>query len=313
MLGPFVVLFGPTGTGKTESLYRHCRGMAEVISADSMQVYRELTVGTAKPSLELRSELPHHLVDICSLHETFDLGTFVEQCERLIAAIAARGKLPVVAGGTAFYLRGLLYGLPEAPRAEPELRRTLFEELRERGEDALRRELELIDPLSAGRIERGDTYRIVRALEVHRASGRPLSSFRRPSRPRRDLEVTVIGLYREREELYERINRRVEAMLENGLAEEVAALLGAGYRGDEPGLRGIGYREFFDALAVGELRPADLTVRDTRPDSVLRVIEQIKRNTRRYAKRQLTFFRRFDSVRWVDAEDHETLERLFRY
>ena len=102
MLGPFVVLFGPTGTGKTESLYRYCRGTAEVISADSMQVYRELSVGTAKPSRELRAELPHHLVDICSLHETFDLGSFVEQSERLIEAISVRGKLPIVAGGTAF-------------------------------------------------------------------------------------------------------------------------------------------------------------------------------------------------------------------
>lgn len=310
MLGPFVVLFGPTGSGKTEALYRLCAGRAEVISADSMQVYRELRIGTAKPSATVAAALPHHLIDLCSLEEYFDLGAFAERSERLIPEIRARGKLPIVAGGTAFYLRGLLYGLPEAPRADAAVRRGLEEELREGGPERLRAELEQVDPVSAERIEAGDSYRVMRALEVYRTTGRPLSQYSRPNRLRRDLDVVVVGLWRERAELYARIDRRVEEMFRSGLAVEVAELLDSGYRGNEPGLRSIGYREFFDALRAGRLQRDELVDREPVPEALKAVLEEIKRNTRRYAKRQLTFFRRMAPVRWVKADDDAALAEV---
>ncbi len=312
MLGPFVALFGPTGTGKTETLYRLCAGQAEVISADSMQVYRELHAGTAKPSRTVRAALPHHLIDICSLHEYFDLGMFVERSERLIVEIGARGKLPIVSGGTAFYLHGLLYGLPHAPKADPAVRRALLAELEQVGERELQAELERVDPVTAARIELGDSYRLLRALEVYRCTGRPLSQFARPNSLRSNLDVTVLGLWRERAQLYRRINERVEQMYRAGLTAEIAALWSRGYTGNEPGLRSIGYREFFAALSSGRLDVGHLEPCAFPPPAVAQVLEEIKRNTRRYAKRQLTFFRRLKPVRWIEAGEESELAAVLR-
>ncbi|MFW5995510.1 MAG: tRNA (adenosine(37)-N6)-dimethylallyltransferase MiaA [Spirochaetia bacterium] len=295
-LPPFVVLFGPTAAGKTtmvQALHRAfvSSGGIELISADSAQVYRGMDIGTAKPPRSMRADFSHHLIDIRDPDEPFTAGDFVSLSEAALRGAASRGALPVVAGGTAFYIRSLLYGLPEVPAADPWIRRQLEEELVRRGTEALRTELEAVDPASASRISPADRYRLVRALEVFRSTGRPRSSFKVPDTLRPDIHVCCIALDLPRAELYDRINRRVEHMLDEGLESEVRSLIRAGYGPRDPGMRAIGYREFLSQSSDSgvEVLPAQ------------EVAATIQRNTRRYAKRQITFFRSFECAEWMSA------------
>ncbi len=260
-----------------------------------MQVYRYMDIGTAKPDRSVRERLPHHLIDVVDPSQQFNAGEFVRRADRLAGEIASRGRTPVIAGGTAFYLRSFLYGLPETPRGDPVTRGRLKQELREKGPGFLYGELERVDPASAARIPRRDVYRLLRALEVARAEGRPLSSIPVPQAPRGGLRALLIGLSRPREELYRRIEERVEAMFARGLVSEVAGLLRRGYTEDDPGMQGIGYREFFQ-MRLGCLTRAE-------------VRERIRRNTRRFAKRQITFFRSIPGVWWVHPEQEEEIRR----
>jgi tRNA dimethylallyltransferase len=290
-----LILFGPTAVGKTAvlaSLATHFPDQPfEIISADSRQVYRGLDIGTAKPTREERSAIPHHLIDILDPRERWDVGRFVEEADRLVREITRRGATPILSGGTAFYLEGYLLGLPDTPRVDDEIRDELQSRLESEGVEPLHAELSRVDPEGAARIHRNDSYRILRALEVFRTSGRPLSSFRPPRERRAGVDATVIGLYRERSDLYRRIDRRVQGMFAAGLPGEVERLIVNGARRDDPGMQSIGYREFFE---IGTPPPWDA--------SVLEATETlIARNPRRYAKRQITFFRRIPAVEWVDA------------
>lgn len=276
---PVLILFGPTASGKTEILKRlfgprlvsaGIPRKAEILSADSMQVYRGMDIGTAKPSPAERAALPHHLIDIRNPDEQFHAGDFVRLADRCCAEIAGRGALPVVSGGTGFYLKNFILGLPEAPPSDAGIRAVLKEELRNRGAAALMEELARCDPVSAGRIHINDEYRILRALEVFRLSRKPLSSYAlsggagaaggpaeaaaegRPSREGR-YHFLIIGLDRERAELYRRINLRCAEMFRQGLPAEVRRLREQGYGPDDPGLKAIGYREFFAGNAAGDL------------------------------------------------------------
>jgi tRNA dimethylallyltransferase len=304
---PVLIFFGPTGSGKTELLeaWFTQRGKAfymldsagvEVVSADSMQVYRGMDIGTAKPSLELRTALPHHLVDIRNPDEQFNVGAFVHLADQCCIEIAKRGGLPVVSGGTGFYLKHFVLGLPEAPPSDPKVRADLKEELRIRGIAALMEELAGCDPESAGRIHIHDEYRLLRALEVFRITQRPLSSFSPsgavPLGSRPNYRFLIIGLEREREELYRRIDERCASMFHSGLPEEVRRLFEAGYGPRSPGLRAIGYKEFFEEGAHGECRfSTDLAAVKT----------LVARNSRRYAKRQITYFASIPGVIWIPA------------
>jgi tRNA dimethylallyltransferase len=261
-----------------------------------MQVYQGMDIGTAKPGREVRERLPHHLIDVADPSHQFSVGEFVRRADELVEEIAGRGRLPVVSGGTAFYLRGFLYGLPQTPRQVPEIRGGLKRELLEKGPEALLAELERTDPQSAARIPRRDIYRVLRALEVVRSTGRPLSSIHVPQEPRGRFRTLLIGLEREREDLYRRIEARVDRMFEQGLVAEVAALIERGYTEEDPGMQGIGYREFFS------MRRGCPTLADTR--------ERIRRNTRRYAKRQITFFRSLPGVHWLHREAEEEIRGL---
>ncbi len=284
-----VLLLGPTAVGKSAlleaqgSLLRDCG--AEVISADSRQVYRGMDAGTAKPSPRLRGLLPHHLIDLVDPDVQFTAGDFLRAADRAVAEITGRGGLPIVAGGAAFYLWSFLYGLPPAPPADPAVRQRLRARCAREGAERLHAELARIDAATAARLPVGDRGRIIRALEVFQLSGRPLSSFHLPTAPRREHQVLILGLERPREELYRRIERRVEWMFDHGLAAEVAALRARGYAAATPGLRSIGYAEFFLGLS-----------------DQAEVKALVKRNTRRFAKRQLSFFRRFPGVRWLPAD-----------
>ena len=297
-------LFGPTASGKTELLFKLFNSHnAEVISADSMQVYRGMDIGTAKPSRRQRELLVHHLLDIKTPDQRYHVGEFVQSADALTAQISAAGRLPVVCGGTAFYIRTLLCGLPQAPAARPEVRDRLGQRLQSEGLDALYAELCRVDPESSARIASADRYRIVRALEIYHSCGVPRSQFVRPAGLRADVAPLVIAIDRPRSELYQRINRRVRCMFEQGLVAEVQALAAAGYGPDAPGLRAIGYREFFEHPRV-----AAEGVAAARDPEVAGAIETaIARNSRRYAKRQLTFFRQMPSVQWIGADSEQLI------
>jgi tRNA dimethylallyltransferase len=302
---PVLLLFGPTASGKTEVLETLFTGagafsLAEIVSADSMQVYQGMDIGTAKPSQELRARLPHHLIDIRAPDEPFNVGDFVHLASELCADIAARGKLPVLSGGTGFYLKNFVQGLPAAPPSDALIRRELREELRLRGAPALAEELAGYDPISAARIHINDKYRLLRALEVFRLTGKPLSSFAMSGQSALSrYRFLLIGLERPREELYRRINERCAAMFRVGLANEVQRLFEAGYTPKDPGLRAIGYHEFFEEDAAGNF------ALKTNLDEVEALVA---RNSRHYAKRQITYFASLANndgppIHWVSAAD----------
>ncbi len=270
-----------------------------------MQAYRGMDIGTAKPEPALRAQLLHHLIDILDPSDQYTAGDFVRLADEACAAITRSGGLPVVSGGTGFYIRNFVYGLPTAPAAEPSLRAAIARELAERGAAALRDELAAADPAAAARIHPNDLYRLTRALEVLRASGRPLSAFAPSHKPRARWRFLLAYLERPREELYARIDARVASMFARGLYEEFERLRRAGYGPDAPGMKAIGYAEFFAAEGAGyNLASAQ---------GLATVAELIKRNTRRYAKRQETFFRALPGLVRIDARDGAaTLSRVLR-
>jgi tRNA dimethylallyltransferase len=306
-----LVIFGPTACGKTLLLDKLFAargspffGRAEVISADSMQVYKGLDAGTAKPPRELLTLLPHHLINIVSPREQFTAGDFVREADALCADIALRGKLPVVAGGTGFYIRNFLLGLPLTPQGTTGTRNALKARVKTDGVRALHAELALRDPQSARRIHENDAYRVVRALEVCMDSGKPLSDFTPPIALRTSpaYNFCTLCMTRSREELYERIDTRVDAMFAAGLQDEAAQLMQAGYTARDPGMRAIGYREFFveDVLRARE------------SEKTLLAKELIKRDTKRYAKRQMTYMKGIPEARFVEADDFAALELIAR-
>jgi tRNA dimethylallyltransferase len=289
-----IILFGPTGVGKTELLERLFSFHAEVISADALQVYMDLDIGTAKPGAEFLSKIPHHLISILDYREKFSAGEFRDRADNLIPRIIDNGRLPVISGGTAFYIRAWLMGLPETPPVDPVIRARIEELWKNKGDDEIRSALETVDPVSARRIGRRDRYRMLRALEVHAQTGGRLSEIAVPDTVRQDYQVLLLGLYRDRKQLYDRINLRVRGMMEAGLEGEVAALRAGGAERDHPGMKAIGYREWFSG-------------------SDRQTIEAlIARNTRRYAKRQITFFNSLPDVRWFDAADDPETSGLCR-
>jgi tRNA dimethylallyltransferase len=297
-----LVLFGPTASGKTGILFELSREIKiEVVSADSMQVYLGMDIGTAKPSADERARLPHHLIDIRDPLQQFNAGDFVRLADETCAEIASRGKLPVVSGGTGFYLKNFILGLSEAPPSNMEVREQLKKELKEKGTAALMEDLAACDSVSAGRIHINDEYRLLRALEVFRSCGKPLSSFEvnRGSGGRTGFNFIIIGLTRPREKLYRRINLRCADMFKQGLPAEVRALYEKGYTPNDPGLRAIGYREFFveDTEKPGKWRLSD----DNNGVQAL-----IAQNSRRYAKRQITFFAGIPNVQWIEPAQNDT-------
>jgi tRNA dimethylallyltransferase len=291
-----VVICGPTGVGKTRAAIAAAqRFNGEIISADSVQIYRRLDIGSAKPTLAERTAIPHHLVDFLEPDAAFDARRFTQMAGALIQKLSAAGKAPFVVGGTGLYIKALLYGLFEPPAACRGLRRRLQREAAERGGPALHRRLAACDPEAAGRIHPNDAVRITRALEIYEATGRPISDFHARHRfAESPFRAFKIGLQLERTQLYERINRRVEAMLAEGLLAEVAKLLEMGF---EPGLKplqSLGYRHMIAHLN-GTLSMAE-------------AVRTLQRDTRRYAKRQMTWFAADPTICWTTPAE---LPRLY--
>lgn len=290
----WVFLFGPTAVGKTQTLLdlREQGLPIEVISADAFQVYRGLDIGTAKPNRELLSRVPHHLIDICSPHEIYNVSSFLSDARAVATDIRRRHCIPVVSGGTAFYYRHLLLGLPEAPGVDEAVRAAIGHELKERGLAELYQDLCRSDPGRAEQVHPNDSYRICRALEIIRSTGKAQSSFGSTGRGgllNEDAQVLILGLERPREELRQRIKLRVDMMFEAGLPAEVQGLKDAGLGEDAPAMRAIGYREFFEESDLALVR------------------EKIFFHTSQYAKRQMTFFRSFENAQWFPATDTDGL------
>ena len=292
------VLVGPTAVGKTAVALDMAEALgAEIVNADSMQVYRHFDIGTAKPTPEERRRVRHHLVDVVEPDEPYDAARYARQARAVIADLNRRGILPLVVGGTGLYIKALLGGLFPQGTAVAEIRRRLSRELAEQGLLALRARLAHLDPPTARRLAAGDTYRILRALEVVEATGRPLSALHAAHGFRdRPYQTLKLGLTLPREELYRRIEARVEAMLAQGWLAEVQGLLSR-YSPEIKPLKALGYRHLAAALE-GRL-------------SLEEAVAQIKKETRRYAKRQLTWFKADPEVRWfLPYQSEEILSAL---
>lgn len=285
-----VIILGPTAVGKSETvLYLAAQLGAEIISADSQQVYRHMDIGTAKPSSEQRQKIPHHLIDIVDPDEEFNAALFRKLATESASDIAERGKKIIVCGGTGLYIKALTKGLFTGPGRDPQIRQALEAKLDENGIGALYHRLEEVDPSSAARIHPNDRQRITRALEVYHVTGRPISEWQN-QHAFNDLEFDVlkIGLNRQRPELYHRIEQRCDYMIQAGLIDEVKGLVEQGYRLDLPSMQSVGYRHA-GLLLQGQM-------------SLDNAVSLMKRDTRRLAKRQLTWFRNDHEIHWFDPE-----------
>ena len=290
-----VVLIGPTAVGKTAlSLALARRLDAEIISGDSMLFYRGFDIGTAKPTKEERAAVPHHFIDILAPEASFNVMDFQRLAREEIGRIAARGKLPLVVGGTGLYIKSLLEGYVFNETSGDRAYREKLERLaQEKGKAFVHGLLQEADPEAAARLHVNDFRRVVRALEVASLGNEHISEQREAAGGELAYDAYVIGLRRERQALYARIEERVDAMLEAGLADEVRSLLAEGVPRDCPAMKGIGYREML-AYLVGSM---DLPL----------AAEEIKKATRHFAKRQLTWFRKMPYVHWYAASQGEEL------
>jgi len=284
---PLLVIVGPTGVGKTAAA-AHLAGRLgiEVVSADSRQVYRGMDVGTGKPTRVERAALPHHLLDLIEPDERYHAARFRREAIESIDLIRERGKLPVVVGGTGLYVRALLKGLDPAPPADPALRARMEALAAEMGVAALHARLAALDPDAARRLHPNDRVRIIRAIEKHGRGSGGGGGWARAVPP---WSVLLFGLRQERNALNRRLEERARGMLSGGMMEEVKRLLAAGYDDKTPGMAGIGYRQFA-AVAKGRMTEAE-------------ALGLMVRDTRRYAKRQMTWFAREPDIRWLDVDE----------
>jgi tRNA dimethylallyltransferase len=283
------VICGPTGVGKTTAAIQIASALdAEIINADSMQVYRYMDIGTAKPSPLEQARISHHMIDIVDPDEPFDAQQYADMSQNIIFQLAEQGVPVLVAGGTGFYIRALIHGLFESGSGNSEIRSKLKKEVDANGTDELYRRLCGCDPDAAAKIHPHDAFRIVRALEIYETTGQPISACQQEHRQAPPLfDVLKIGLSRQRELLYERINHRVDLMVEEGLIDEVKSLLKKGYSSASKPLQSIGYRHIVNFIE-GRLNWND-------------TLQTLKQDTRRYAKRQLTWFNSDSQVKWMDA------------
>ncbi len=298
-LRDILVIAGPTASGKTAvgiELAQRIDG--EIISADARQIYRFMDVGTAKPTAEERVAARHHLIDFINPDKGYSAGQFAEDASAVIGDILRRGKTPIVVGGAGLYIRAVFDGFSPMPKIPAEIRVRLQEEGRDRLPELYKRLCE-VDPEWATKIQATDTQRILRGLEVYEASGKPLSEHQRvPPTPPIRHTASYFGLYWEREALYDRINARACLMFENGLIEEAASLRNRGYAPNINALNAFGYREIFQYL--------------NGKTTLDRALADLQQGTRRYAKRQMTFFRRDKRFRWVDGSDVDVADAILQ-
>ncbi len=292
-----ILLLGCTASGKTAASLELSRQLdGEIVSVDSMQVYRRMDIGTAKSSRQERAEIPPHVIDVAEPSESFSVARFVEMADAAIADIESRGRLPLVVAGTPLYLMGLMYGLFDGPSADQDFRAELRERANVEGIAALHTALSRVDPAAAERIHPNDYKRIERALEVHQLTGRPLSEQQVQWSGEMRYRARIVGIRREKEDASRRINMRVKTMIEEGLVQEVASLLAEPDGLSEQASQALGYAQIIAHLR-GEMSLDD-------------AVEQIKIQTRRFAKHQRTWFRKFPETRWLDVAADEANESI---
>jgi tRNA dimethylallyltransferase len=295
-----IVICGATGIGKTATAIDIAEKFGgEIVGADSMQIYRYMDIGTAKPTPREQALATHHMIDIIDPDQPFDAVQYAAMARKVISGLNERNILPVVAGGTGLYIKALISGLFEAPPSDPRIRSRLKQECQNMGVEALHKRLATCDPVTAQRLHPNDTYRIIRALEIFEATGRPLSQHHRNHKVTPPLfETLKIGLSLDREVLYDRINRRVDLMMEMGFGEEVRSLLDRGYGAHLKSMQSLGYRHMTDCLE-GRL-PMEEALRT------------MKRDTRRYAKRQMTWFGADPEIQWTDVGHRDSVLETVR-
>jgi tRNA dimethylallyltransferase len=291
-----LVLVGPTAVGKTGASLELAGDRFEIVSADSVQVYKYLDVGSGKPERADRERIPHHLIDIVDPDVPFTAGEFCREAEKAAAHIRSRNRLPMIVGGTGLYIDAYFHGLSEIPGISPDVREAIRADCAAGGLGKLYEELVRVDPAFGGRIHPNDTQRIIRGLEVYRGTGRPLSSFYTGKRGYASDDSLCVGLYEDREELRRRIDARVDMMIGRGFVEEVRSLRERGYGSELNSMQSIGYAEINGYLdgALG----------------MVEAIEKIKTMTKQYAKRQMTWFRKNKMVVWLRAGDMENMRLL---
>ncbi len=299
-LKPLVVLVGPTAIGKSRIALEVAQALGtEILTADSTQVYRGMNIGTDTPSEEDLQRVPHRLIDLVAPDEPFNAGEFRRRALQEISRLYEKGLLPLVVGGTGLYVRALLHGLWSGPPSDRALRRTLEQEACARGGASMYQELSQVDPVTACRLHPHDTVKVLRALEVYRQTGAPLSKAHAAQRERvPPFRALVLGLTMERAVLYERIEQRIDLELAKGLVEETRALLAKGYARSLVSMKSLGYRQMAGYLEG-----------DYAFDEAVR---RLKRDTRHFAKRQMTWFRKEPGLRWVAVQPDESVGSVAR-
>lgn len=294
-----LIITGPTGIGKTSLSIEIAKKIdGEIISADSMQIYKYMNIGTAKIKDEEMDGIPHHLIDFLDLDEDFSVSDFRERAKKIITKLNNQDKIPMVVGGTGLYINSLVYDLNFTRVASDEEIRSRLEGIKEEfGNEYLLNMLQEIDPKSAEKINVNDTKRVIRAIEIYEITGKPMSQHNNNFRKiNEDYDLIIIGLNMDRKALYDRINDRVDIMFEEGLVDEVKGLLSSGYDKNLVSMQAIGYKEIIMYLE-------DEITLD-------RAIELIKQGSRNYAKRQLTWFRRDDRVKWFNRDEYSDFNEL---
>ncbi len=282
-----LLLVGPTAVGKTDLSIHIAQSLGgEIVSADSRQVYRHMDIGTAKPSSEERAMIPHHFIDTKDPDEIFSAGEYGRDARAVIEKLLQRDAVPIVVGGSGFYIRALVDGLFAPEISDQDVKEKWRRCIVTKGREAVFAELERVDPQTAERLHINDTQRIVRALEVFELTGKPIAQFQEGQEEPADFDPVFIGLERDRPELVQRIEQRVDQMMEHGLVQEVQSLLERGYSPDLNALATVGYQEVVDYMR-GE-------------HDFDEMVEQIKIHTRQYSKRQMTWFRRDLRINWIN-------------
>ena len=293
---PVVVIVGPTAVGKSRIAVEVAKAFeTDVLTADSRQVYRGMDVGTDKPASEERQAVPHRLIDLVDPDESFNAGLYRRQAIDEIERLYRDCRLPLVVGGTGLYVRTLLKGLCDAPQADPIMREALRQEAEDQGYDRLYARLVDVDPVIAARLHPRDESKVIRALEVYQLSGRRMSEFQQEHGfAERPFAALMIGLNRDRDMLYRRIEGRIDWQLAHGLIEETKQLLAQGYQRDSAAMKGLGYRQVAEHLA-GEYDAAEM-------------VRRFKRDTRHFSKRQMTWFRKEPGIQWLMIEESEPVQ-----
>ncbi|MBU2446100.1 MAG: tRNA (adenosine(37)-N6)-dimethylallyltransferase MiaA [Bacteroidetes bacterium] len=285
-----IAIVGPTCSGKSDLAFQIAEELqTEIISADSRQIYNELTIGTAKPPVEYLNKIKHHFIDHISIDETYNVGIYSKESEQIIDTLFSNGKIPIVVGGSGLYISSLLYGIFESPEIDFEVRKKLELELEESGLQLLIEKLKKADFKTYSIIDLKNPRRVIRALEVFESTGFPISQLQKMGSSQKNFTFKIFGLNWDRKILYSRINKRVLQMIDAGLIEEVVGIINDHSPDNNTILHTVGYKEVIDYLK-GNITKDKMT-------------ELIQRNTRRYAKRQMTWFRKNEEIQWFDLRE----------